>query len=391
MNIQPDKHGAAPAAKRVRDPRLDFFRGLGMFIILIAHVRANGWANWIPARFGFSDAADMFVFCSGMASAVAFGRLFVEAGWFQGAARILFRIWQVYWAHIGSFLAVALVLLTADSWLGSDRYINGEIPLGDILANARERLPELLTLHYTPPYIDILPMYLAILAMIPVVMWLARINRWLVAAFMLACWIGANFFHLNFVGDPRTGQGWYFNPFGWQIIFFTGFAFMRGWIPVPPVNRWLVTASLLMVIVALPISCQGGYSCYAGYGNFPALAGIQDHLREWWTEKTNYGPLRYLHFMATVYLAYVLAGERGKNLKGPVAEITLQVGQQTLAVFLTGLVAAQIMGIVLDLIGRNVWTTALVNLAGFAVLIAATRIVGWFKRPPWRGKPASAP
>ncbi len=50
------------ATKRMRDPRLDFFRGLGMFIILIAHIPGNTWLNWIPARFGFSDAADMFVF-----------------------------------------------------------------------------------------------------------------------------------------------------------------------------------------------------------------------------------------------------------------------------------------------------------------------------------------
>ena len=36
-----------------RDPRLDFFRGIGMFIILIAHITDNPWTLWIPARFGF--------------------------------------------------------------------------------------------------------------------------------------------------------------------------------------------------------------------------------------------------------------------------------------------------------------------------------------------------
>jgi len=46
-----------------RDPRLDVFRGLAMFIILIAHVPGNFLALWIPARFGFSDATEIFVFC----------------------------------------------------------------------------------------------------------------------------------------------------------------------------------------------------------------------------------------------------------------------------------------------------------------------------------------
>ena len=67
---------AAAAQVRPRDPRLDFFRGLGMFIIFIAHLPWNSWALYIPARFGFSDATEIFVFCSGMASAIAFGRIF---------------------------------------------------------------------------------------------------------------------------------------------------------------------------------------------------------------------------------------------------------------------------------------------------------------------------
>ena len=93
-------------ARAPRDPRLDFFRGLGMFIILVAHIPWNPWTNWIPARFGFSDAADLFVFCSGMASALAFAAVFDRNGLLIGALRILHRVWQVYWAHIGGFFVV---------------------------------------------------------------------------------------------------------------------------------------------------------------------------------------------------------------------------------------------------------------------------------------------
>ena len=46
---------------RARDLRLDFFRGSAMFIILFAHTPGNPWTLWIPARFGFSDATEMFV------------------------------------------------------------------------------------------------------------------------------------------------------------------------------------------------------------------------------------------------------------------------------------------------------------------------------------------
>ena len=371
-------------AAKPRDPRLDFFRGLGMFIILIAHIPWNPWADWIPARFGFSDAADMFVFCSGMASSIAFGRIFIDAGWLHGTARIVFRIWQVYWAHIGSFFVVFATMIAADSLLGVNRYVDGELLLSDFFQNERERLLGLRTLRFVPNYFDILPMYLAILAMVPVVMGLAKWHRLAAGAFVLASWLAANLLELNFTADPHTGRGWFFNPFGWQLVFFTGFAFVRGWLPAPPVDRRLIALAVGIVVLALPVSCQGGFDCYAGWGYAPALGDIHDGLSHWWIQKTDYGPLRYAHFMSTVYLAYVLAGERGKNLTGPVAELTRQVGQQTLAVFLTGLVAAQILGVLLDEIGRTFLTQLLVNLLGMAILIAAARITSWFKAPPWR-------
>ena len=94
--------------KRPRDPRLDFFRGIAMFIILIAHTSWNQWTLWIPARFGFSDATEIFVFCSGMASAIAFATVFDRHNWWMGTARVVHRVWQVYWAHIGMFIIVCL-------------------------------------------------------------------------------------------------------------------------------------------------------------------------------------------------------------------------------------------------------------------------------------------
>ena len=138
----------------VRDPRLDFFRGVGMFIILIAHIPWNTWADWIPARFGFSDAADLFVFCSGMASAVAFGRVFTDCGWFNGAARILHRMWQVYWAHVGCFLVTVSLYVSVDSWLGESRYLSADSPLNYLFADTRHALVDFLTLTWAPNYFD---------------------------------------------------------------------------------------------------------------------------------------------------------------------------------------------------------------------------------------------
>jgi hypothetical protein len=110
---------AALGTGRVRDTRLDFFRGLAMFIIFIAHLPLNPWNNSIPARFGPSDATEMFVFCSGFASAIAFGGTFLRHGFAIGTLRILQRCWQVYWSHVGLFLTVAAVSVLGTWWLAS--------------------------------------------------------------------------------------------------------------------------------------------------------------------------------------------------------------------------------------------------------------------------------
>ena len=371
-----------------RDPRLDFFRGLGMFIILVAHIPWNPWTEWIPARFGFSDAADLFVFCSGMASALAFATVFDRAGLWLGTARILYRVWQVYWAHIGGFFVTLGLVCAVDQWLGGTKYADGLL-LGPVLADFKSYIGPIMTLRFIPNYFDILPMYLAVLAMVPAMMALERLHRLLPVAASLCLWLGAQAGRLDLAADTATGREWFFNPFGWQLVFFTGFGFVRDWLPAPPRDARLAAAAAIYALAAAPVSCQQSFDCYAGWGHFPALGAVHEWLQPA-IDKTSVGALRYLHFMATAYLAFLAVGPQGRNLHGFLAERVRRVGKQTLAVFLTGLVTAQAPGMALDVAGRAFAASALINLAGFAILIAAAALVSWFKSAPW-SRTARAP
>ena len=63
-----------------RNLLLDFFRGWALLIIFVNHIPFNTWSAYTPSRFGLSDAAEIFVFLSGFAAAIAFGRSFRVAG-----------------------------------------------------------------------------------------------------------------------------------------------------------------------------------------------------------------------------------------------------------------------------------------------------------------------
>jgi hypothetical protein len=370
-----------PTAKRPRDIRLDVFRGLCLIIIFIAHIWNNAWAAWIPARFGFSDATEIFVFCSGMASAIAFGGTFRVHGFLIGTARVAFRCWQVYWSHIGVLLVSAATMIAVDSWLGTGRRYFDGLGLEPLLdATAAQAILGLVTLRWVPHYFDILPMYLVVLCMLPIVMALSRIGRPHVAAFVALTWLGASLGCLKLPAEPWTQREWFFDPFAWQLVFFTGFAFMSGWLPVPPVDRRIVKASAAIVIISVPFA-WAPLTDNVGVlqDTKAALAPLID--------KTRFGILRYVHFLALAYLAYVAAGEGGRNLKGPVAELLRQLGQQSLAIFMAGLVLSFVASTMLNLLGRNFWSVPLVNLGGIAVLIAIAKTTAFFKSSPW-SKPA---
>ena len=373
---------------RQRDLRLDFFRGLGMFIILIAHITANPWALWIPARFGFSDATEMFVFCSGMASALAFGAVFARAGWLLGTLRILHRVWQVYWVHLGVFF-VTLALVFALNMTGVfPRDEVGALNLKPFLNNTGPNLIGLMTLTYVPNYFDILPMYLVILALIPVMMGLARVDVRLALLASVLLWIAATA-GMNLPAElwftKPSERPWFFNPFAWQLVFFTGFALMSGWLPAPPVHRLLVWVAVGIILISIPFAWGKIFS------QIDLLRDIRKAMQPLFS-KTDFCILRYVHFLALAYLAWVAAGPEGIRLRqegwiGMAISLICRVGQQSLAVFAASMVLARLLGAVLKLAGSGPLAALAVNLAGFALIIAVARIAAYFKSQPWKAGP----
>ena len=70
----------ATLPKKGRDLRLDLFRGLANLGIFLDHI-PNNMVNWLTTRnYGFSDAADLFIFISGYTVAFVFARTIVERG-----------------------------------------------------------------------------------------------------------------------------------------------------------------------------------------------------------------------------------------------------------------------------------------------------------------------
>src|SRR3954463_12323199 len=88
------------ALPECRDKRLDLVRGLAIWFIFLDHIPNNA-VNWITLRnYGFSGAADLFVFVSGYVAAVVYAKMMLERGFVIGATRIFKRVRQLYAAYV---------------------------------------------------------------------------------------------------------------------------------------------------------------------------------------------------------------------------------------------------------------------------------------------------
>ena len=95
-----------------RDQRLDMFRGLALVMIFINHAPGTTYENWTNRNFGFSDAAEAFVFMSGMAAGLAYSGKFITA-----------NSWGSYWTAIDSGTMTDLTAIWGSG--PDDIYIGG--------------------------------------------------------------------------------------------------------------------------------------------------------------------------------------------------------------------------------------------------------------------------
>src|SRR5471030_1043350 len=163
------------AVSGTRDLRLDLFRGLALWFIFLDHVPDN-ILSWVTVRnYGFSDATEIFVYISGYTAVLAYSRMMVRQGWIKAAARIYRRVWQLYVAHI--LLFVAFVALIA--WFSTKRDATArieEMQLMGLGQDPYQALLEAALLKFRPVNLDVLPLYIVLLAFFPLA--LPAIMRW---------------------------------------------------------------------------------------------------------------------------------------------------------------------------------------------------------------------
>ena len=210
----------ATLPEKGRDLRLDLFRGVANWAIFLDHIPDNV-VNWITTRnYGFSDAADLFVFISGYTASFVYARMMLERGFIVGATRLTKRVWQLYVAHVILFV-IYVVSIGYVALRYSDPDIINEFNVAGLAGdNAIETLRQGLLLKFKPVNLDVLPLYIVLMGLFPPVLWMMLRRPGLTMLASVALWLAARYFEWNLPAYP--GGSWYFNPYCWQVLFVFG-------------------------------------------------------------------------------------------------------------------------------------------------------------------------
>jgi hypothetical protein len=370
--------GALPELKGYgRDLRIDACRGIALWCIFLDHV-PNNIGSWLTLRnYGFGDAAEIFVFVSGVTCALAYGKAWRCEGWTAVIRRTLRRSWDIYVAFLLLTLACAiLVHLAGGGRLADDS--NTRILLdhpGATLAHAA-------ILQYRPVNTDVLPIFVLLHLLFAPLLWLLLRLPNVTLGASLALYALVHVFGWTVPAWPNGH--WAFNPLAWQLLVVLGAWWVleekrvRPWVTSRTVLGLAVLYLLFSLVIALSWRIK------------PLEALIPQALAKLHPlDKSNLDPLRLLHFLAMAVLAAWFVPRNWRGLTTPVMRGAICCGQNSLPIYCLGVLLAFAGHMVLFDISDGLAMQIAVSLVGIAAMIATATLLNLISIKP-RQQPHAA-
>jgi hypothetical protein len=353
-----------------RDLRLDFFRGLGLWMIFLDHI-PDDVVSWLTLRnYGFSDAAEFFVFISGYLAGYIYGPIIKAGNLAAAAKRLVLRAWQMYVAHILLFLAFTAQIARAARKFDNPMY-KDEFNVANFLAHPDELIWQALTLRYKPVDLDVLPLYIALIGTAPLMLWalVRRPNLTLAGSVILyAC---ARWFDWNLASYP-PGTTWYFNPFAWQLMFV-----FAAWCGTGGAERiWFLIQSRVVQAIAIAWILFALLIVMTWHSAF-----LESLIPKWMIkmiypiDKTDLDLLRFTHFLALATLVSYYVPRHWSALTSQWARPLVLCGRHSLPNFCIGVFLSFGVHYLLVQHPGGYWKQIVLSVGGMAIMTAFSWIL----------------
>jgi hypothetical protein len=341
---RPTRSWAYAGESGERDLRVDFLRGVAVFVLLIIHLEffsAFNLAAW--ERVGIICAADLFVVLAGFVLGGVYRRRLPQEGLGAASWRLWARAAQLYRVNVFMILLVAL-LAQVPLWDASsittfvDRGSGVVYPLyPGHGVSLQQWVGRLVLLRMGPHQLQILGLYMALFVISPAALYFlaAGRTRWLLAL----SWGAYLFRWVEPVRITGAQFEYGFPLLTWQLIFFHGLAagyHREELLAFYSRHRAAVLGVALLVAGSCLFLAQNTTNPFVpAYARMSLIPGeVYNLLHEQYFSKNEQGPLRILNNAALLIVAGELLTRAWVPLRAAFGWFLLPLGQASLYVFI---------------------------------------------------------
>ena len=350
---------------------IDFWRGFALVTIFVNHIPGIYFENFTYRRLSISNSAELFVFLAGWALRNVVGRPEDPTP----TSRLIFRLggraFTLYAAHM------LIVMLAIGMLAISARLLDNPLLLewhnaAAVFSDPVDTHIGLVILSHQLGYFDILPLYVVLLLIAPLMALVHRLApNWLLPLSLLI-YLVALVFKITIPTWPTEGQ-WFFNPLCWQLIFVLGFTLSRE----RGLGGWVSANIVWLRRVAWPITIVCAFVAWNAW--WPDATAVPEPKLLFINGKTFLTPMQVLQFLA---LAAALSGAYPliANIAPAVVDFLALLGRNSLYVFCTGSLLSLASQIVRYWLRGGVAVDAVLVVVGIALLGMVAWMAEWRQR-----------
>ncbi|HEY8261813.1 MAG TPA: OpgC domain-containing protein [Methylosinus sp.] len=356
----------------MREPNeIDFWRGFALVTIFVNHVPGIFFERFTFRNVSISDSAELFVLLAG----VALRKLTDGPGKALSARWLLFRLegraLTVYFAQL-VIIQLAIALLAGASILLDAPFLLDWHNASAIFNDPVHAHVGLVTLSYQLGYFDILPLYVVLLIVSPLVALTHRRAPLIVLPISLAIYAAALASGFNFPIWPGEGD-WFFNPLCWQLIYVLGFLLAGE----DGIGAFARRRARELRWAAIPIVLIGAVAALRDFS--PDPIDLPEPKLFFMFDKTYLSPARVAQSLALVALlagAYPVIADLAPRVSGFLALL----GRNSLNVFCAGSLLSLSGQIIRFVFGGGIVTDAAIVIFGVGSLGATAWTSEWRDR-----------
>jgi hypothetical protein len=355
---------------------VDFWRGFALITIFINHIPGLYFESFTYKHLSLSDSADLFVFLAGWALRLSVGGPDDMRPTGRVLSQLGSRVVKIYAAQLViSCIAIAM-LAKAASYFENPLLLEWHNAAAIFYDPVNAHIG-LALLTYQLGYFDILPLYVVLMMLAPVLVLIYRFLPGALLPLSFLVYAAALILEITPQSWPTNGN-WFFNPLTWQFLFVLGFLMAAP----ESLGGFAQRHHRILMILAVPIVIMGALMMRIE-GWWPDPMAVPEPKLLFIADKSYMTPLRLVQFLALAALFAAAYRYIFRFMRGFTQFLSL-LGRNSLNVFCVGSLLSLGCQILRFVYERSFTIDAAILLAGIGLL----GLTAWITE--WRGTTSSA-